>query len=252
MRSWLSAAVVAVMLCHPHAVSAQDVTIIAPGGMRCPLDKITPDFERTSGLTVKATIGAGGATHRQVVRGEPFDVSIVQPPYQDVLDSGHVVAGSERPLASVAIVAVVRKGDPRPDISSPEGVRRMLLSAKAISYPDPNGGLGGAAGVSFDTTQKKLGIFEQVQPKVKRVAGVALLDLLKRGDIDVAVTFASEITAPDVEVVGVLPAEISTPTALVGFVSSHARSASAAQALLAYLASPAASAAYRACAMQPR
>jgi hypothetical protein len=81
----------------------------------------------------------------------------------------------------------------------------MLLAANAISYPDGAGGLGGAAGVSFDGTQKTLGIFDEMKPKIKRVAGVSLMQLLTRGDIDVAVTFASEITDPGVVVVGPLP-----------------------------------------------
>jgi molybdate transport system substrate-binding protein len=151
----------------------------------------------------------------------------------------------------VPIVVVVRKGDKKPDISNADAVKRMLLAAKAISYPDGAGGLGGAAGVSFDNTQKKLGIFDQMQPKVKRVQGVPLLELLKRGDIDVAVTFSSEVNDPGVEVVGTLPRDISTPTALVGFVSAHAKSAEAAKALLAYLSGPEGAAAYRACAMTP-
>ena len=251
MKCLFSAACVATIVCIGHGASAQEVTLVAPGGMRCPLDSMAPGFERSTGYTLKATIGAGGATHRQVVRGDPFDVPIVQPPYQDVIASGNVVAGTETPLATVAVVVVVRKSDPKPDITTPEAVRRMLRAAKAISYPDANGGLGGAAGVSFDETQKKLGIFEEMKPKVKRLPGVGLLQLLTRGDIDVAITFASEITDPGVEVVGPLPREISTPTALVGFISSHAKSPEAAKALLSYLASAAGVAAYRACAMEP-
>jgi molybdate transport system substrate-binding protein len=247
----LSSAVVALVLFHPDGARAQEVTVVAPGGMRCPIDRMMPDFEHKTGHAVKATIGAGGATHQQVVRGVPFDVPIVQPPYQDVLDSGNVVASSETPLATVAVVVAVRKGDPKPDISTPEAVKRMLLKAKAISYPDGAGGLGGAAGVSFDETQKKLGILEQMRPKVKRVKGVSLMQLLTQGDIDVAVTFASEINDPGVELVGPLPREISTPTALVGFVSAHAKSPEAAKAVLSYLSSSEAAAAYKACAMQP-
>ena len=64
-------------------------------------------------------------------------------------------------------------------------------------------------------------------------------------------TFASEINDPGVEVVGPLPREISTPTALVGFVSSHAKSPEAAKAVLSYLASADAAEAYKACAMLP-
>ena len=202
MRYLLLPAVVVLTLCHSFSARADEVTLVAPGGMRCAMDRMTPDFERKTGHKVKATIGSGGATHQQVVRGAPFDVPIVQPPYQDVIASGNVVASSETPLATVALVVVVRKGDPRPDISTPEAVKQLLLAAKAISYPDGAGGLGGAAGISFDETQRTLGIFEQMKPKITRVQGVSLMQLLTRGDIDVAVTYASEVSDPGVDVVG--------------------------------------------------
>ncbi|PYR75277.1 MAG: hypothetical protein DMF87_20840 [Acidobacteria bacterium] len=251
MNKLISSAILALMVVGVQAASADEVTLIAPGGLRCPVDVMKPGFEKKTGHVLKATIGAGGATHRQVVQGAPFDVPVVQPPYKDVIDSGNVIASTETPLATVGIVVVVKKGDRKPDISSADAVKRMLLSAKAISYPDGNGGLGGAAGVSFDNTQKKLGIYDQMQPKVKRVQGVSLLELLKRGDIDYAITFASEVNDPGVEVVGQLPRDISTPTALVGFISSHAKSPDAAKALLAYLSGPEGAAAYKTCAMTP-
>ena len=251
MKNLIGLAVVVLLLSNPSGARAEEVTLIAPGGMRCPVDRMTPEFERKTGHKIKATIGSGGVTHQQVVKGELFDVPIVQPPYQDVIASGNVVLGSETPLATVAVVVAVKKGSPRPDIATPEAVKRMLLAAKAISYPDGAGGRGGAAGVSFDDTQKKLGILEQMQPKIKRVQGVSLMKLLTRGDIDVAVTFASEINDPGVEVVGPLPQTISIPTGLVGFVSSHAKAPEAAKALLSYLSSSEAAVAYKACAMKP-
>lgn len=251
MKDFLTSAILVLALCHAPSAAADDVTLVAPGGMRCALDRMTPGFESKTGHKLKATIGSGGATHRQVVAGALFDVPIVQPPYQDVLASGHVVTNSETPLATVPMVVVVRKGSDKPDISTPDAVKRMLLAAKATSYPDGAGGRGGAAGVSFDETQKKLGIYEQVQPKVKRVQGVSLMQLVTNGDIDFAVTFSSEVNDPGVEIVGQLPKEISTPTGLVGFVSAHAKAPAAAQALLSYLSSTDASIAYKACGMQP-
>ena len=136
MKEIISITVVALALSAASAALADEVTLIAPGGMRCAVDRMTPEFERKTGHTIKATIGSGGATHQQVVRGELFDVPIVQPPYQDVLASGNVVASSETPLATVPLVVVVRKGSPKPDISTTDAVRRMLLSAKSLSYPD--------------------------------------------------------------------------------------------------------------------
>jgi molybdate transport system substrate-binding protein len=251
MKKLMPAAILAMVACSAQSARAEEVTLVAPGGMRCPLDVMKPGFEKKTGHILKATIGAGGATHRQVVQGAPFDVPVVQPPYKDVIDSGNVIANTETPLATVAIVVVVKKGDRKPDISTADAVKQMLLSAKAISYPDGAGGLGGAAGVSSDNTQKKLGIYDQVQPKVKRTQGVALLELLKRGDIDYAITFSSEVNDPGVDVVGQLPRDISTPTALVGFISSHAKAPDAAKALRAYLSGPDGAAAYRSCAMTP-
>jgi molybdate transport system substrate-binding protein len=210
-----------------------------------------PDFERKTGHTVKATFGSGLGTKQQVARGEPFDVPIVQPPYPEVLASGHVVVSSATPLATVAVGVAVRTGQPKPDISTPDAVKRMLLAATATSYPDGAGGRGGAAGVSFDETQKRLGIYDQVQPKVKRIQGVSLMKLVTNGDIDFAVTFSSEVNDPGVEVVGPLPKEISTPTGLVGFVSAHTKAPTAAKALLSYLSSAEAAVAYKACGMQP-
>jgi molybdate transport system substrate-binding protein len=65
------------------------------------------------------------------------------------------------------------------------------------------------------------------------------------------VTFASEIQEPDVEVVGILPDEISKPTGLVGYVSAQAKSPAAARALLKYLSSAEAADVYRGLGMLP-
>src|SRR2546421_6718655 len=201
MHKLISPAVLVILMCGAQAAHAEEVTLVAPGGMRCPIDVMKPDFEKKTGHVLTATIGAGGATHRQVVQGAPFDVPVVQPPLDDVIESGNVILSTQTPLATVGIVVVVKKGAPKPDISTADAVKRMLLAAKAISYPDGNNGLGGAAGVSFDETQRKLGIYDEMKPKVKRVQGVSLLQLLTRGDIDYAITFSSEVNDPGVEVV---------------------------------------------------
>jgi len=251
MKYLLSSAVVVLALGNSYSTRAQsEVTLVAPGGIRAALEQIIPDFERKTGDQVKATFGSGGGTKQQVVRGEAFDVPIVQPPYGDVLASGNVVASSATPLASVAVGVAVRQGTPKPDISTPEAVRRMLLAAKSISYPDGAGGA--AAGVSFDETLKKLGIAEQMQPKIKRAqGGAAAMTLAAKGEVEIGFTFLSEMNEPGLDVAGPLPREISTPTALVGFVSSHAKDPAAAKALLDYLSSPDAAAVYKAQGMQP-
>jgi len=228
----------------------REITLIAPGGIRAAIELLIPGFERASGYTVKPTFGSGLGTKKQIAAGDAFDVPVLQPPYPEVLASGNVVASSAKPLAGVAVGVAVRKGAPKPDISTADAVKKMLLAAKSVAYPDPAGGA--AAGVSFDATLRKLGIAEQMEPKLKRaMGGAGAMAMAAKGEAEIGLTFVSEMEDPGIDIVGPLPADISTPTNLVGFISSHSKDPKGAQALLDYLSAPAAAATYRKLGMQP-
>jgi len=227
-----------------------ETTLIAPGGIRAPLEELIPRYEKKTGQKVKATYGSGGGTRKQVLNGEAFDVPVIQLPDADVRASGQVVPDSARPLASVAVGLAVAHGAPKPNISTPEAVKKLLLSAKSFSYPDPSGGA--AAGVSFVDTLKRLGITDQVQSKVKLANGGAdAMTKVAKGEVEIGFTYTSEMDVPGIDIVGPLPEQVSTPTRLEGFVSAHAKDPAAAKALLQFLASPEAADAYRAHKMEP-
>jgi len=248
MKTFLLATA-ALLAVHVCTARADEVTLIAPGGIRAPIQKMIPDFERKTGHTVKATFGSGNGTKQQVMKGEAFDVPIVQPPLAEVIATGHVIPETETPLAIVAVALAVRKGAPKPDISTPDALKKTLLAAKSVAFPD--GARGAAAGVSFDQTLKTLGIAEQMQSKITRAQGGGrAMEMLAKGEVEIGLTFLSEIHDPNVEVVGILPREISMPTALVGFVSTKAKSPDAAKALLRYLSGPEAAVVYKAMGMQ--
>jgi len=241
-----SAIVVAIVLATSSNAHAQtEVTLLAPGSIRAAAETLIPGFEAKTGYKVKATFGSGGGTKQQITRGEAFDVPILQPPYPEVLASGNVVPGSATPVASVSIGVAVRKGAPKPNISTPEAVKQMLLTAKSITFPDPTGA---AAGVSANEALKKLGIAEQVQSKIKiaQGGGAGAMALVAKGEVEIGLTFQGDMSDPGIDVVGPLPREISTPTEFVGFVSTKAKDSAAARALLEYLASPAAASFYKA------
>jgi molybdate transport system substrate-binding protein len=247
----LVAVVLIALLVTPAGARADEIALIAPGGIAAAIQKLIPGFEEATGHKVKATFGSGLGTKAQVARGDRFDVPIVQPPYPEVIASGHVIASTATPLASVSVGVAVRKGAPKPDISTAASVKRLLLGASSIAYP--NAASGAAAGVSFEQTLKALGIADQVQPKLKRAQGGAgAMTMLARGEVEIGLTFLSEMSTEGIEIVGALPREISTPTELVGFVSAHSMSPDAARALLEYLSSPSAAAVYRSVGMQPR
>jgi molybdate transport system substrate-binding protein len=251
MKYLLLSTVAALAMTSSEAARATEITLIAPGGIRAAVVQMIPDFERRTGHTVKATFGSGGGTKDRVIKGDAFDVPIVQPPLEPVTASGHVVADSETPLAIVQVGVAVRTGAPKPDIATADAVKRLLLGAKAIAYP--NAASGAAAGVSFNETLQKLGITDAMKPKIKIAqGGKGAMEMLAKGDVDIGLTFISEIiTEPGVEVVGPLPRDISTPTALVGFVSAQAKDPAAAKALLSYLSGPEAAAVYKERGMVP-
>jgi len=229
---------------------ADEVTLVAPGGIQAAIQQLVPGFEMATGHKVKPTFGSGLGTKKQVTDGVPFDVPVVQPPYDDVVASGNVVADSATPLARVAVGIAVRAGQKKPDISTPEKVKALLLSVKSFSYPDPSGGA--AAGVSFTKTLHDIGIYDQVKDKIHLSrGGAAAMQAVANGEVEIGLTFFSEMAEAGIEPVGTLPESISPRTSLVAFVGAKTKNAGAARLLIKYLSSPDAAATYRKAGMEP-
>lgn len=250
----LSSTIVAVALaCAGWPVLAQgqgEITLLAIGPMRAPTQKIVDAFQAKTGRTVKVTYGNGVETRRTVAKGQPLDVSLVIAPFPGALTSGSIVLDSATPVNSILTAIGVPKGRPKPDISTPDAVKKALLAAKRIGYEDPDFTVAGQGPWEALT---KLGIAEQVAGKSEVELGpgsqgiapnvtrntIKTATRLANGDIDIGMLMLSDML-PDKEkydIVGVLPRSISTPVAVVGFISTHASDPAGAKALLEYLAS---------------
>jgi len=64
-----------------------------------------------------------------------------------LVKDGKAAAGNVTVIARSGIGVALRKGAPKPDISSPETLKRTLLAAKSITYSNP--AAGGASGNHF-------------------------------------------------------------------------------------------------------
>jgi molybdate transport system substrate-binding protein len=73
----------------------------------------------------------------------------------------------------------VRTGAPKPDISTADAAKRLLLGSKAISYPNATNSA--AAGVNFNETLQKLGIADAMKPKITQ-GGRGAMELFAKGD----------------------------------------------------------------------
>jgi molybdate transport system substrate-binding protein len=147
----------------------------------------------------------------------------------------------------------VRKGAPKPDVSSSEALRRALLAAKSIAHTAPAGG--GVTAAHVMGVFAKLGIAAEVAPKVKLAAGGPngrVSVLVSSGEAEIGLQQVSELMSnPEVEVIGMLPAELQQTTTYSAGATTSARDADAARALIRALTAPSAAAIYKAKGLDP-
>jgi molybdate transport system substrate-binding protein len=249
----LIAALIVVLSFATASVAQTEITIVTPLPTKEAFDKIIPGFESKTGYKVKMTVGTGVGTKDQAAKGEPFDVFVILPPYQAALDSGNLVKESKTTIGGFVMAMTIKKGTPKPDISTADAVKKTLLAAKSAATVDPKqGSVGVAALAMFD----KLGIRQQMEPKMKYgQTGGVIGTLVVNGEAEIGLgPYVSDLMGnrnAQLEVVGAMPKEASDPTDIDAFVSSHAKDAAAAKALVQYLASPEAEAIYKEHGIQP-
>jgi molybdate transport system substrate-binding protein len=100
--------------------------------------------------------------------------------------------------------------------------------------------------VAFARVLERLGIADEVRAKYKDT-GTKAGEMVAAGDIELAAAQVPELMAvPGAEVVGPLPAELQTVTIFSVGVTTSAKNAAAANALIDFLAGPRAAPVYRA------
>jgi molybdate transport system substrate-binding protein len=232
------------------ARAQSEITLLAPNPIKETLDVLVAAFEKKTGVTVKVTYGSGVSTRQTVASGHALDVSLLFAPFPEALKAGNIVRDSATVIARLRLALAVKKGAPKPDISTAEAVRRTLLNAKSIASVDPQqGSVGGAALLALE----KMGIAAQAKPKIRWVAtGSVVQDLVAKGESELALgPYLSDMRNPGVDVVGALPPEAATPVDITGFLSTSVKDAKAAKALLDYLASGEAAPVYAAAKIFP-
>src|SRR5207245_8447840 len=122
-------------------------------------------------------------------------------------DTATVVA---RSLVAVAVPA----GAPKPDISTVDALKRSLLAAKSVVYPDPT--KGGATGIHAARVIERLGITTEMKAKTTLVPGSEYADVLAKREAELAIVQPMVVLGvPGVELVGPLPAELQNSTDFV-------------------------------------
>jgi molybdate transport system substrate-binding protein len=232
---------------------AQPIEAMISTAMKAAIEEIAPSFERGSGHTLRVVYGPSGGIARRFTGGEAADLIVVDSKVLDeLIKQGKVVPG-RTDVARTGIGIAVRKGAPKPDVSSPDALRRALLDAKSIGHTAPAGG--GVTAGHIERVFEKLGIAAQVASKVKLAAGGPdgrVSVLVSSGEAEIGLQQVSELLSnPEVEVIGMLPAELQLTTLYSAAVTASARQAEAAMSLIRVLTVPTAAPIFKAAGLDP-
>jgi molybdate transport system substrate-binding protein len=230
MRKTIKATLIAVFIILAHAsAGAAEVKVLCTTAMRTTMLDMGARFERATGHTLSLSIAPSAQLVRRIQNGETADLVIGFAPGIDELSKDGKVIGSRSDLARSLIGVAVRAGAPKPDISSPDALRRALLAANAVAYSS-----GGISGNHFVSVLEKLGIAEEVKAKSKLGAPAAAF--VARGEADIAVQQIPELIAvADAELVGPLPRELEHVTQFSAGLLVSAKEPDAAKALIKFL-----------------
>ena len=245
--------VVAIVLLTAAWAQADEIRVMTSGAMSAALKEVTPAFERASGSTLivvsgGSVAGAADSIPDRLARGERADVVIMAAGgIDDLAKAGRIVAGSRVDLARSSIGIAVRAGAAKPDISTVEALTRALLQAKSVAYSSS------VSGVYISTELfQRLGIASQMTPKSRKIESEPVAVAVARGDAELGFQQISELRpVPGVDVVGPLPPAVQRVTIFSVATAAGSTNPAGGRALIAFLASPAASAAIARSGMDP-
>ena len=167
-------------------------------------------YEQATGHKIISSYGAsiGNAPDSiptRFARGEKFDLVILsEGGLEALMKEGKLVKGSRVDLARSQIGAAVRKGTPKPDISTVEALKKTLLDAKSIAYS------ASASGTYLSTELfPKLGVAEQMKVTAKRIMSERVGAVVARGDAELGFQQVSElIYFKELDFIGTLPESV--------------------------------------------
>src|ERR1700726_3803759 len=197
-----------------HRVSAQtpELHVMISDGMKTVVEELTPQIEHSIGRKLAAQFNSSKNLQEKIT------------------------AGGHAEISRTGMGIGVRAGAPKPDISTPEALKRTLLNAKSISF-NPTGA---SAAHTYDMFAR-LGITEAVQPKLILDAEAGRPQMnVAAGKVELVISLIPEIKFfPGVDLVGPVPPDFQSYINFAAGIATNPRDADAAKALIQFIAGPA-------------
>jgi molybdate transport system substrate-binding protein len=250
-KLWLTAAASILgigLVMPPVDLKAAELKVIAGGSLTAMLNQLGPPFEKSTGHKLSIHFDSSPNIVTRVTSNTPFDVAVVPVDvFKDAAARAHFVSGPTIDIARVGYGVAVRAGAPKPDVSTPEALKKTLLDAQSIAFVPAS-----AAGAYVTKVFDRLGIGEEMKAKTRVQSGPPqIAPAVAKGDAELGVFLTNVLIAPGVELAGSFPAELQQELVFTAAVAADAREADAARAFIDYLKSPEAAATIKAGGMTP-
>ena len=230
------------------AASAAEIKVIASGATKEIINEILPAFEKNSGHKVAIEFTGTANIKKRIAAGETYDLVIVGAPEIDAFaQQGKIASGTRTDLMKSGVGVAVRSGASKPDIGSSEALKKTLLAAKSIGYSS------GPSGDHMVNLVERMGIADQVKPKMKQVpSGSRISTMIESGEAEIGFQQISELIHENgIDYIGPLPSEVQKVTVYAAGLHTGAREPEAAKALVKALAAPDAATLIKAHGMEP-
>jgi molybdate transport system substrate-binding protein len=225
-----------IMLCQEISATAAEIKVLSTHAVMEVLSELGPQFERATGQKLSFSFDPANIIKRQIEDGAAFDIAIItRGALDDLTKQGKIAADSRADFVRSGLGIAVREGALKPEISTVDGFKHALLSAKSLIRSTE-----GTSGVYFETLLDRLGIGDEMHNKIKlgpsgRV-GWRLAEFVARGEVEMAVQQISELLpVHGAQFVGSFPPELQLYTTFAAGISSASENREAAESFIKFL-----------------
>jgi molybdate transport system substrate-binding protein len=244
----LQIVVVSMVAVLSTAAQSAALKVLASEIVHPAIAELAVQFEKKSGHTLEIEYGFGVTQVKRAQEGETFDVIISPSP----LVKNPATLKVLRPETVVEPMRVgqgvaVKKGAAKPDISSADSFKRTLLGARSVVFV-PSGASGKQTLAMFE----RLGIAEEMKPKIKAKDPAEVTLTLERDEADLALFYINNLAgAHGVDYIGPYPGDLQQYLGFAAGISMQSKNAGAAKAFLQFIAAPEAAGPIRASGLEP-
>jgi len=221
------------------------IRVMSSLAMKSACEALAPRFEDERGMPVSLQFVGGADIGKRLHGGEAVDLVLqAAAAIDDFIGQGVVRRGSRVDLVRSVVGVAVKSGSRRPDISSPDALRRAVEAARVVAYSS------GPSGVYLAGVFERWGI---ARDKLRQTGpGIPAGGLLVTGEADIAFQQVSELLPVEgIDLVGPLPEGLQLVTVFSAGTAAASPNPLGAKAFTDFLTSAAVAADLARCGLEP-